>query len=438
MKEIMTLCNEKIILFGACELSENIYHVLNEKGLDVVFFLDNNKEGVFTKDNVPIRKPDEWLKLDDYMIIVSIMNYQYSVINQLEEYGYKSGLNLFFYREFEELNVEGLRWYYQGRLLKDYYVDGKYLPKILMTDLSSYCNARCVYCGNHSPILNDMSCARNYNMPEDTWKKIVEYIKMTPSIRRVHNVMSGEMLMHPNWEKYLYHLAENTNIDTFYFSTNGILLTKDNIDRLLKIPFKSLEISVSIDGLTPEENDRYRLGTSYQKIKESLYYLLSIRPDFPLRIQNCHFLTMEEVNNIKYSASEVSDFPEYIKNDFKMYPQIAFVTVPTFGYNEKLAEYFKDHHVHRELIENINDGMCELLFSTISINSKGEYVPCGCGNFRNEYIQHNVNNMNILEFFNSDFMKEARECFLNGTYPDACRNCYSAQDGNNASIWVYD
>lgn len=82
---------------------------------------------------------------------------------------------------------------------------------------------------------------------------------------------------------------------------------------------------------------------------------------------------------------------------------------------------------------------CSLAFSSVSINSYGEYIPC-C-NIRMEhfktyqdYTGKQLFEAEPLERINMPNLKKIRNDLANGIWPLACQNCKSAEDNGVASM----
>lgn len=87
---------------------------------------------------------------------------------------------------------------------------------------------------------------------------------------------SGESLLHPNFKEFLTYACEmrGKGIKTVGWVDNGTLFDRDIADLVTSLGVDHL--TFSIDGLG-DVNDRIRVGSNYEKIRENIEYLLSNR-----------------------------------------------------------------------------------------------------------------------------------------------------------------
>lgn len=142
-----------------------------------------------------------------------------------------------------------------------------YLSTLWIQITGTWCNLTCTHCLNSSG-------------PKDPWLKNLD----PPTVRRylreaeelgVKDIYftGGEPFLHPD---LLPLLTDALAVAPVTVLTNGILITDTVADRLAAMatasPY-SLEIRISIDGATPEENDRVRGRGSFQKALDAFQRL---------------------------------------------------------------------------------------------------------------------------------------------------------------------
>ena len=142
------------------------------------------------------------------------------------------------------------------------------IPKVVapfrQVNLISKCNARCIHCIGrftgeivYGPKLDEKYIQDAFYRPED----MIDFF------------MNGsEFLFYKDWKKIAEYLVENGI--KLSISTNGILLTPDNIRYLIdKKIVKNLNIS--LDGATREISESIRINIDFAKLMENIKFLFS-------------------------------------------------------------------------------------------------------------------------------------------------------------------
>ena len=80
----------------------------------------------------------------------------------------------------------------------------------------------------------------------------------------------------------------------------------------------------------------------------------------------------------------------------------------------------------------LKNTFCSSPWFHIRIDSQGNYLPCRWGSNCNTST-HNISNITIDEYLNSDVMKSLRLDLLQGQKPEICSACYYEDDNNKVS-----
>lgn len=302
-----------------------------------------------------------------------------------------------------------------------------YEPDCLGIELSGICNCSCIYCPFHG--LGNCKEGQKSLMSWDTLNAVIEQIRKIPSIKRLSTTGAGEIFMHPEWYEMLQLFFKKTGIKEVNIYTNGMLLNEKNIEKLLMLNVEKLELEVSIDGKSAEENDYYRVGSHYEKVKANMKLLEerinqeNLNSRVTIIITNCYPITEQNLKKINYKInSKIAEVPPFLKKDF---PNVVLVSQNTFLYKtddnaEKLKKLksqkvsWPDDFYHR----------CVNLFHRLAINNRGELLRCSCGHAGIEGIG-DVFSDDIYKLWKSDEkMNLAREHFVLGDRTmDFCEGC---------------
>ena len=120
-------------------------------------------------------------------------------------------------------------------------------PVHCIWEITNACNLHCIHCNNHSvkPLHGELS-----------FEKIIDVAQELSSLGcEVVNVSGGEPFLRPEWDRICLFLS-NLGI-AVAITTNGTLLTRENVDKAFSSGVKI--IAVSIDGLK-EFHDKNRTG----------------------------------------------------------------------------------------------------------------------------------------------------------------------------------
>lgn len=249
-------------------------------------------------------------------------------------------------------------------------------PTVLNIELSGYCNCKCIYC----PFHGEVNLKQNHKglMDELTMNALIQQIKNISSIKTVDTTAPGEIFINPQWFQLLQKLLVETSIDEVCMYTNGMLLTEDNIRKITQLNASKISLEISIDGESPEENDEYRIGAKYEKIRSNIYrakeILSEVNKDIRIIITNCYPANVEDIEKEGYLVnSKEKKVPSYLEKDF---PDLEITSKTTFFYGSdvELSKFKKI-----EVGWKNKESRCMNLFYRMAVNYAGELLRCSCG-----------------------------------------------------------
>lgn len=290
-------------------------------------------------------------------------------------------------------------------------INGYRVNKIqrIRIELASVCNLRCAYC----PTGVNYKSPNVYRglMSEEIFNRLVEEIKNIESLHTAYLYLGGEPLINKNLTKMSKILKERTHIKDLSFITNGMLITEEFC--------KSLEgsgidrITISIDGRTPEENDRYRVGANYEKIRENVRMLKKYADTYGIRLQigNIIIPTKDELD-------KAPETPEFLRKDF---PDIHIMT-----YYARLWPGLSQESLDKEKLKLFipyTHHICHMPFYEVDIRANGDVIMC-CNDLLSECVMGNIMTTPLMDIFNGDKYKEVRESMIKGhNIPEMCKRC---------------
>jgi MoaA/NifB/PqqE/SkfB family radical SAM enzyme len=119
-------------------------------------------------------------------------------------------------------------------------------PHTVHIDITSRCNTRCIFCGYHTPLINDRPWAANgWDQKQLDWELFEPMIRDLKKLRTVEDILltgGGEPLLHPKILDMIEHIkAQNMHIILF---TNGLLLNKNTAESLVDLGLDKMYWSI--------------------------------------------------------------------------------------------------------------------------------------------------------------------------------------------------
>jgi len=286
-------------------------------------------------------------------------------------------------------------------------------PIAVSIETTTTCNYRCPAC-----ILGSGGLKRkNEYIDFELYKKIINEIKT--SAINVNLYFQGEPLMHPNIDKLILHAEEN-HIRTC-ISTNGSLLSL-KVGKLIESGLSHL--IVSVDGITPETYDKYRINGDFLKMCDGIRKIVKLKKSS----NALHPIIEAQFIVMKHNEHEIHDF-------FKWANKIGFnkaslksvqvsntrehYLIPTI---KKYSRYEIDPKLGFRTKSKLRNH-CFRMFTTVVITTDGEVLPC-CFDKNGKYSFGNMNVetiQNILKSDNAILFK--KRVFTNRKSVDICQNC---------------
>lgn len=276
------------------------------------------------------------------------------------------------------------------------------LPKILRIEPASSCNFHCIHC----PTGLDLNPSLGI-MNEDSFEKIYEKISKY-SFKVIVLYHGGEPFLNRNFSKMVKKLRPLAN--TIKTVTNGSLLNESTIDQILDSGIDIVEFS--LDGQSPEENDKVRVGGNFFKISENIKKLIIARNKKNLKKPEVYISNIQFPKNV-HQLDKI-EIPQYLKNTFKeigddiQYKLAYAMAWPGLTINPQPSK--------------IESNYCDHIINTFTIRWNGDVVPC-CFDLVNMMVMGNVLTEEIEDIWNNEKYQKLRDDIKNFNPPDLCKNC---------------
>ena len=154
-------------------------------------------------------------------------------------------------------------------------------PYNIGIEVSSLCNARCVYCA-HSTKNHGLY---EGNMTWELFERIIRDIKEFPQkIRLIETYSFGEPLCNPDLAKMIAYIRQNDICEKINFTTNGLLFTPKRIDEILAAGVDTIRISLQGLDATAYKN-MCGVTVDFDKFLANLRYLYENRGKCKVRMK---------------------------------------------------------------------------------------------------------------------------------------------------------
>lgn len=255
-------------------------------------------------------------------------------------------------------------------------------PDVVRFESVGRCNFRCTHCpvgqfGNNRDV-----------MRFHTFKQIFDRLPLVPRVAILYH--GGEPLLNKELEDMIRYCKQK-GVQKVAFNSNASLLTVARGKSLSEAGLD--ELRVSFDGSSPEENDKIRVGSHFDK-------------QAPIVREVAKFLPIR-VYNVKFDGD----------------PRPARFLVDYFGQGVKYHTDPARIWAHNDKQNEPSTGVdyCSEMVEKFSILSNGDVVTC-CEDLLGDYRFGNVLLETPLEIWNR--MQSVRDTFYHRDYPELCRHCY--------------
>ena len=291
-------------------------------------------------------------------------------------------------------------------------------PMFVSVEPSAVCQLRCPECPvGQGGVSRQNSAVRPPFMSSEVWQRTLDEIK-----RYAHTVQfyfQGEPLLNPNLPQMISQ-AHSEGLYTIV-STNAQAMTETMAEALVGAGLD--RIIVSMDGLTEESYNAYRVGGSLAKTKEALRMLRAAKRRLRATI------TIElQVLRLRTNEQEWQDF----KHQYKSLgaDTLTFKTAQLYNYTHGHPLMPSDPRYSR-YIATANSSLyhrrplhrgCLRVWSGVVITTEGEVLPC-CYDKAHAYAYGNIMNAPLRELFSNEKALAFRRAALRET-PQICQECW--------------
>ena len=293
-------------------------------------------------------------------------------------------------------------------------------PLFVSVEPAAVCQLRCPACPvglRHVETSKSRDLERTMSL--DTWHRILAEIRDTALI--VQFYFQGEPLLNKDLPQMIKE-AHEAGLYTIV-STNAQAMTQDLAQVLVASGLD--RIIVSMDGLSDETYNAYRIGGSLEKTKQALGFLRKAKEK--IQISNFKFQIELQCLRLKTNEHEWAQF----KRQYKTLgaDRLVFKTAQLYDYthghplmpsDKRYSRYVlgKDGVYHRRPLHK----GCFRVWSGAVVTTKGEVLPC-CYDKSHAHAYGNIMELSLKDLFGNEKATIFRKAALN-EQPQICQECW--------------
>lgn len=322
----------------------------------------------------------------------------------------------------------------------------------IFIELTNLCNFNCAFCPN------DKMTRPRCSMEPGLAKGLIDEIADKKISERIAFLLMGEPLLYPKIFEVLEYAAKKGIKITL--STNGLLLSPENIERLLRIPLEILQISLQTPTAESFQMRRGNRNATYERYMDGIKNLLrrkmqargptrlsilSMDTRFSLEQLFLHGMpslgiafdyaeTKRVINGLILIACEAQGFSSCPADVFAGVTGIRCFLERTFlgTYKIKISKQvefvFAGLHDWGNIIGEHNViparfGSCNALVDQFAVLCNGDYSLC-CKDYNGDLVIGNAGKQSLYDVINGEQARRIRKDFMSYRLPfKRCRLC---------------
>ncbi len=293
-------------------------------------------------------------------------------------------------------------------------------PYNLKVEVSSFCNARCVYCA-HS---NRNHGVYEGNMSLELMDHILSDSKEFPHKYKVMEMFSfGESMCNPNFARMIKMAKEADVAEKINFTTNGLLITPEKADELIEAGTDIIRIS--LQGLDSQAYwDVCKVKVDFEQFIDNLRYLYEHKGNCSVRMKIADVAIANDPDGQKKFEDLFGPISDsiFVEKIIPMYADVDYHEIDDSIY-EKAINGRED--IHQQEIHTV----CNRPFYRLRVAADGK-VTAACCDIPNDFYYGSIYENNLVEIWNGERRKALLKMQLLGKRfsNPICKNCTIPND----------
>ncbi|MCM1118664.1 MAG: radical SAM protein [bacterium] len=287
-------------------------------------------------------------------------------------------------------------------------------PVCIDVELTNNCNLNCYMC----PVGTGAMRREKGFISMETVERICAELAREKDILGVRLIRWGEPTLHPQFIDIIKRFKDTGK--KVHFNTNGILITQEQIEKIVAYEIDSVKFSFQgVDRYTYEE---MRHGSSWDIIMDRVRMLHEIRGDreFPfIQISTTTtYETDEQIENFKKEMEPYCDSCSVGRT------KLSHLEVEKMNLSEEGKQRFL-RLLQMESLEKRHLHSCPEVFNKLSVNWDGTVTAC-TSDYDNEMKLGSIWEYSLAELYHSERLDKIRKEILAERYDEMepCKNCF--------------
>lgn len=293
-------------------------------------------------------------------------------------------------------------------------------PYNLYVETSSVCNFRCIYCG-HDKYAKENPTG---NMSKEIFSKIVEQCKAFPKKLKLMDMFwYGEPLCNPKLADMIAEAKSADIAECIGFTTNGVLLNKEIINRLIVSGVDVIRIS--LQGLDVEKYESTcGCKIDVDKFRDNLKYLYDHRGQCKVKIKIADISLRDMKNGEERFYDMFGGICDaiFVEHILPMYKDIDYEAI-----NSNIVENKINGRYGYQ--QNKVNKVCYRPFMKMAVRFDGT-VTAACCDMSHEVVFGNIRDHTLNDIWNGESHRNFLRMQLQGKrfLHEICKNCCIPND----------
>ena len=305
-------------------------------------------------------------------------------------------------------------------------------PFVLIVDPASNCNLKCRFCPTGHPDLIKATGRYQGSMSLEIFKKLIDDLSDFPNPVKVLRLFKeGEPLMNKQLSEMILYARQSKHIKRIDTTTNGVLLTPANSEKIISAGID--QINISVNGLNENQFlELVKTKVNFERYVKNIEYLYSIKGNCTIYIKAIQEnLSQDDQKKFLDIFGGIAD-RVFFEHLFPNWP----------GFDDEIIP--KDSKVALYGGEVKEQSVCPYIFYTTTVNSDGTVSLC-IQDWARNLVVGDIKSQTLSEIWNGTAITKHRVSHLKGCRKDnkTCGDCgvmsYSLYDDldTNASAILH-
>jgi radical SAM protein with 4Fe4S-binding SPASM domain len=288
-------------------------------------------------------------------------------------------------------------------------------PRVIRIEPAGACNLTCSHCPTGT-----IQMTRG-TMRWETFELILKSIEANRNaVKVVVLYHGGEPLLNRKFPQMI-EAVKNLGIPFVKTVSNGMLMTEASLAGIVTHRLDAIEFS--LDGQSPEENNRIRRNCDFETVVTNVKRLIEYKWQYQAEKPKVYVSTTQFVDPATYTKGQKAQPPQYLLDTFtgKYASEITYKC--HFAMRWPHMEVLEDTYgIYYDPYDQESINHCDHVENTMTVRWNGEVVPC-CYDLTSQYVCGNVHQDDLAVIWNNHAYLKIRETIDGKQYNTLCENC---------------